>query len=274
VKALVFSAGGAFGAYEAGAWTALEERGFRPAIVVGASVGALSAIAVARGCTGQRLQALWRDPASNVFRWNWPPRSLGLLDQAVLAARIEELLAQFPQAAEGVKLLITVTELPGTRIRTVSDEQVTARRLLASCAVPLAYAPVRLEGRWYCDGGVFWPLPLLPAAEAGATEIVGVDLLGAPPSALAHSTMTAAIRVRRWALGEPDGRAAPAGVRVVRIVPRAPLGRLRDILRWSPENVERWIEAGYRDAAAAWERESQARAAQESSPRAERTAPA
>lgn len=274
MKALVFSAGGAFGAYEAGAWTAIEERGFRPAIVVGASIGALNAAAVARGCTGKRLQDLWRDPKANVFRWNWPPRSLGLLDQALPAARIGELLVEFPQAGEGVKLLITMTALPSTRVRVVSGEQVTARSLLASCAVPLAYAPVKVEGRWYCDGGVFCPLPLQAAAEAGASEIVGVDLLAAPPSALAHSMMTAAIRVRRWALGEPDGMAAPEGVRLLRIVPRAPLGRLRDILRWSPENVDRWIEAGYRDAAAAWERESQARAAQETSPRADRTAPA
>jgi NTE family protein len=172
-----------------------------------------------------------------------------------------------------VKLLITVTELPSTRIRVVSGEQVTARHLLASCAVPLAYAPVKLGGRWYCDGGVFCRLPLRVAAEAGATEIVTVDLLAVPPSLLARGLLTAAIRVQGWALGEPDEMAAPAGVRLVRIGPQKPLGRLRDILWLDPPNIQRWIEAGYRDAAAAWEREIQARAAQASSPSTERAAP-
>jgi NTE family protein len=49
MRALVFSAGGSFCAYQAGVWQALEEHGWRPQIVVGVSAGALNAVAVARG---------------------------------------------------------------------------------------------------------------------------------------------------------------------------------------------------------------------------------
>ena len=274
MRALVFSAGGAFGAYQAGAWQALEERGFRPEIVVGASVGAINAAAVARGCSAKRLQQWWRDPTSDVFRWNWPPKRLGLLDPRPLESRLEELFREFRPSAEGVKLLVTLTELSSTRIRVISDGRVTPRALLASCAVPFVYPPLKLEGRWYADGGLFCRLPLQVAAEAGATEIVSVDLLAAPPSVLLRGVMNAAIRLRRLWVRETTS--LPEGIRECRVEPSRPLGGSFEMLRWDLARVNRWIETGYADAAAAWERfcrESHASAAQPSSPVAERIAP-
>ncbi|MBI3693480.1 MAG: patatin-like phospholipase family protein [Acidobacteria bacterium] len=266
MRALVLSAGGAFGAYQAGAWRSLEERGFQPELVVGTSIGAVNATVVARGCTGQRLERWWRDPRSNVFRW-----SRGLLDAASLASRLDELCREFPASAAKARLLVTLTELPGTRIRAVHDEQVTPRHLLASCAVPLFYRPVKLDGRWYGDGGVFCRLPLAAAVEAGATEIVAVDLLAAPPSLVARGLLNAVSRVRRFLLAEPDLMQVPDRVRLWRVEPRRPLGKPWDMLRWNPASIDRWIEQGYRDAAAL--RANQASAAQPSNPSAERAAP-
>ena len=259
MNALVLSAGGTFGAYEAGAWRALEDRGFRPTIVVGTSIGAINAAAVARGCPAGRLEQWWRDPRSSVFRQ-------GFLDQRALQARLEELFLEFPRPLPGVRLLVTLTELPSTRIRVVSDEQVTPRALLASCAIPFLCAPVKLDGRRYVDGGVFCRLPLSVAVEAGATEIVTVDLLAAPPSKLARGLLQVAIAVRGLLLREPDRMAASPGVRLIRVEPTEPLGTLRDIVRWDLANVNRWIESGYRDAMTA-------SAAAASSPSAERAAP-
>ncbi len=280
MQALVFSAGGAFGAYQAGVWRALEERGFRPDIIVGASVGAINAAAVARGSTGSQLEQWWRDPKSGVFRWNWPLKSLGLLDPSPLQSRLEELFREFSQPVPGVRLLMTLTELPSTRIRVVSDGSITPGHVLASCAVPLFYAPVRLAGRSYVDGGVFCRMPVALAAEAGASEIISVDLLAAPPSPLARGMLNAAVRLRRLLVHERNLSAVPSSVpqsvRLWRVESRRPLGKFWDILRWSPENIDRWIEAGYCEAAAVWERReraSHASAAQPSSPRVDRAAP-
>src|ERR1035438_5321759 len=52
--ALVLSAGGMFGAYQAGAWNVLSRR-FQPDLVVGASVGALNGWAIAGGCSPAEL---------------------------------------------------------------------------------------------------------------------------------------------------------------------------------------------------------------------------
>lgn len=277
LRAIVFSGGGAFGAYHAGAWRALEERGFRPDIVVGTSIGAIQAAAVARGCRAERIEQWWRDPRSNVFRWNWPPTSLGFLEQRALAARLDELVRELPQAHTGVRLMVTLTELPGTGIRAVADEQVTARVLLASCAFPFGYAPVRIAGRWYCDGGVFCRLPAALAAEAGATEIFTVDLLAAPPSRLLRAGLNAAVGLRRRLLRQPDlGVVSDPAIPVWRVEPRQPLGRLRDGIRWDLEKINRWIELGYTEAASTWElreRAIQASRPQAISPSAESAAP-
>ena len=251
MRALVFSAGGAFGAYQAGAWRALEEQGFQPDILAGASVGALNATLVARGCTGAQLQELWRDSRSDVFAWNWPPRNLGILDSRRLLRRIAELLERFPARCPARNLRVSLTEIPSTAIRVAADEEVTAERLLASCAIPLVYSPVRLEQRWYVDGGFFCRLPIRAAVEAGADEIVAVDVLAVPPSRLARGALRAAIGLRRFLTGEPDGMAAPAGVQLEVIASRDALGGQRDLLRWDRRNTERWLAAGYGDAKAA-----------------------
>jgi len=276
LRALVLSAGGTFGAYHAGAWQALEEAGFRPDIVAGASVGAVEAALIARGCTAGQLAAWWRDPRWNVFRWNWPPRGWGLLDPRRLQARIGELCERFSKPLPGVKLRVTLTELPGAKICVKADDEVTAPCLLASCAIPFFYPPVKIDGRWYCDGGVFCRLPLGAAAAAGAAEIVAIDLLAAPPSRVLRAALGAACAVRDALIRQPEvSLTAHPGVRVLRIEPIRPLGRPSDMLRWDPSQINQWIEAGYRDASSRLEREraSQARQAQPINPSAESSAP-
>ncbi len=261
MQALVFSAGGCFGAYQAGAARAFEEIGFRPEILVGTSAGALNAAALARGCPADRLQEWWSDPGTDVFRWNWPPRGMGLFTNGLLEARIDKLLGKLPPPAAGIKLLVTLTELPSLKIRVFSGNDVTPRVLLASCAIPGIFPPVRIGGRWYCDGGLFCRMPLAVAVEAGATEIVAVDLLADPPSRVVRGLVNAAIRLR----GAQHLMSVPPGVLLRLLTPRPPLGRLRDILHWDQGEVERWIEAGFRDAMAS--------AAQPSRPMMEMAAP-
>jgi len=264
MRALVFSGGGAFGAYQAGAWRALEDAGFGPQILVGASIGAVNAAAVARGATGRDLERWWRDPRSNVFQWNWPPRAVALFDTRLWRARLEELYREFPRFQPGIRLLVTLTELPGAAVRVAAGEEVTPLCVLASCALPGVSPPVKWRGRWYLDGGLFCRMPLGLAAEAGATDIVAVDLLAAPPSTLLRGIAVASVAVRRLLRGgaEPDLSGVPPGTRLRVISSPEPLGGVRDTLRWNPALVERWIQAGYRDATAALE----SRAAEASSP--------
>src|SRR5579885_3681765 len=56
--AVVFSAGGMYGAWEVGVWKALAPV-LRPDIVVGASIGAVNGYAVAGGCPAEELERQW-----------------------------------------------------------------------------------------------------------------------------------------------------------------------------------------------------------------------
>ena len=62
MRALVLSGGGLFGAWQAGAWSALAGR-ISPDLIVGASVGSLNGYVIASGATPDELRAMWLDPA-------------------------------------------------------------------------------------------------------------------------------------------------------------------------------------------------------------------
>ena len=64
--ALALAGGIALGAFEAGVWDALEEAAIRPDWLLGASIGAVTAVLIAGGPPGgarDRLERFWRDLA-------------------------------------------------------------------------------------------------------------------------------------------------------------------------------------------------------------------
>ena len=88
-SALVLSAGGMFGAYQAGVWKSLA-RVFQPDLVVGTSAGSLNGWAIAGGCSVEELTAIWLDPAlEKLMRVRWRASMWqGLWDPAPLAESV------------------------------------------------------------------------------------------------------------------------------------------------------------------------------------------
>jgi NTE family protein len=242
--ALVLSAGGMFGAYQAGAWKALS-RTFQPDLIVGASVGALNAWAIAGGCSPDGLCATWTDRASSDLMhlrarpglpWN------GAFDPAPLYKKVDEFCSRFQPR---VPYATNIVEVPRFRQVCVSGDRVTPAHLRASSAIPFGFPPVRIGGKYYVDGGLLAPVPLWAAVQMGATSAVVINVLEFMPSVLL-----------RAAVGAFRAVAAPkvsfANLEVTWIRPSSPLGRVRDALFWKEENARRWIEMGERDAAASW----------------------
>ena len=120
--------------------------------------------------------------------------------------------------------------------------EITWRHLAASCAVPLVFPPVRIDGRFYLDGGLLNPLPVYAAVDLGATQILALQALPEIPSLLLKPFVLGFRGV--FGVHPP----VPEGVRVTVLEPGQRLGSLRDALRWKRDNVERWLEQGYRDA--------------------------
>jgi len=239
--ALVLSAGGMFGAYQAGVWELLERSGCRPDLVVGASVGSLNAWMIASGCSGPDLVQRWLslDPFADT-QWRLPKSlSEGILKSSKLEALIREMCGNNPPTQ--LELGIVLTELRTMKPRLFSASELTWRHLAGSCSVPLFLKHYQIDGVTYSDGGLVDPLPLPGAVQMGASRIVAVDLLKNRIPGIARLMNY----VHHW-----TGYARPelASACLVEINPTQMLGSAKDAMRWSHVNAQRWIDLGRRDA--------------------------
>jgi NTE family protein len=218
-----------YAAWEVGVWKALRPR-FQPDMVVGASAGAWNGWAIAGGCPVEELIESWLDPSTaDILRPNW--RRLGLMRPETLHRRARQLFDRYrPRIPFG----LTVVEVPRLRPVLVRGADVTWPILAASCSVPVLFPSVRIGRRRYVDGGLMGALPLWAACEMGATRVVAVNALNTQPFRALHRL-----------LGQR--RPAPAP-QISLLEPSTPLGSLRDAVRWSRANIERWVEQGERDA--------------------------
>jgi NTE family protein len=227
--ALVLSAGGMWAAWEVGVWKVLSRR-FQPDLIVGASAGAWNGWAIAGGCTPDELVRDWTDPRTGqIMRFGFTAG--GVFRPEALHARARELFARYrPRIPFG----LTVVEVPRMRVRLVRESEITWQHLAAACAIPFGFPPVRIQGKFYVDGGLRGGLPLQAAETMGATRAVALNVLNTP-----------GFRVLRKTLWVPN---ASAALQVIRLEPSERLGSLRDAVVWSRANVERWIALGERDA--------------------------
>jgi predicted acylesterase/phospholipase RssA len=214
-----------FGAWQAGAWQTLSAS-YRPDLVVGASVGSLNGYAIAAGWSPRELCDWWRH--SSVGFDHLPE-----IAQALLAARPLEL-----------DYAVVLVDPLRMRPRTFSGSEVTARHLLASCALPGAFPPQKINGVWYVDGGLLNPLPVWAAVELGATRIVALNALPEFPAAILRPFAKAFRRV--FGHNPP----LPPDVELITLLPSRPLGGLRDAVYWNRANAQRWLAQGAEDAAA------------------------
>jgi NTE family protein len=196
--AFVLSGGGSLGAVQVGMLAALDERGFRPDLLVGTSAGALNAAYVgANGFDSEvinDLAAIWHSlRRSDVFPFD--PVRQGL----AMAGRRRSLCSRRP-LHRLVESNLAITDLEQSRIPlhivatdVMSGEEVLLSRgdavsaVLASSAIPAVFAPVEREGRTLIDGGVANNTAVSHAIELGADRVVVLPAgfscaLGAPPS--------------------------------------------------------------------------------------------
>jgi NTE family protein len=239
--ALILSAGGMFGAYQAGVWKALEPV-FRPDVVIGCSVGSINGWAIASGISGDELIRTWLDPRTATLmtpRAPWRPWR-AMFDPGPLRQMVEELASTYTPR---VPFAVAVTRLPQLRLEIVRTPNLTWQHVLASCAVPAGYPPVRIDGRLYCDGGLLSVMPVWAAQQFGVDHAIAVNVLPSMPL----NAIRAAVRLARLlAPREPQ----VTGMDVLLLGPERVLGKLHDALTWEEGNMRRWIERGQADAEA------------------------
>lgn len=203
--ALVLAGGGSFGAVQVGMLHALVERGLAVDLVVGASVGAINAAWYAHAPDLEgvvRLESIWRAlHRSTVFPLEWRDllgafgRRSYLVESSGLRRLFEEHLGDHSIESCVVPLRVIATELfTGAMVCLSRGPLVTA--LLASCAIPGVFAPVRVGDRELIDGAVSCNTPISAAVDAGAQRIIVLPTgfacsLGTAPTSALGSAMHA-----------------------------------------------------------------------------------
>jgi NTE family protein len=192
--AFVLSGGGARGALQVGALYALLESGLHPDILIGTSIGAVNAAFVAlRGFSKQGLDELsesWHkasqmDLLPSNYIW-MAVRAMFGRSVSDPATRIRDFMIQ-----NGVTPELRFSDLNNPRLYIVSadlnsgqpvihgdsPEDKVLEGLLLSTALPPWIKPVRKQERYLMDGGVVSNLPVEPAIQVGAQQIVALDLM-------------------------------------------------------------------------------------------------
>ena len=228
--AFVFSGGASLGAVQVGMLQALAGAGIRPDLCVGSSVGALNAAWLAARPEGDLddLARTWkRLRREDVFPAS--PMQVGL---ALLSRR------QHLVPAGGLRALLQ-SELPLRRLEaaplplhvvttdvTTGEEVVLTRgdaiqALLASCAIPGVFPPVRAGGRWLMDGGVADNAAISVAVAAGADVVYVLPsgyacaLQRPPVSALGMALHALTLLIQERLIAEAEHLRHHADLRIV-----------------------------------------------------------
>ena len=203
-RALILSGGGGRGAYHCGVIEYLELIGWKPDILVGTSIGAINAAAIASGRTAEELETLWlamtssrvqrlRRDVFQIDEWTYlfendPWRRTLLEDDWFDFDRLN--------AEDAPMLAVTATDVStgtlnvfcnhslkasrsgGPRAKRICQVPLSLDHILASCSIPVLYPWTRVAGSEgpFWDGAVVSNTPLGTALRAGATEIIVVLL--------------------------------------------------------------------------------------------------
>ena len=184
----VFSGGGAKALAHAGAFRALEQAGLVPDHIVATSMGAVIGAALAAGVPFEEV----RRRALGLRRKDvapFDPLALvkGMFARALIPATalrrtIQTLVPTTRFEYLRIPLTVTATDLdsgqlllfPTPDTRNPTPELHDA--LYASCALPLYFPPLELDGRRLADGGLRAVLPLEPARAIPADLVVAVNV--------------------------------------------------------------------------------------------------
>ncbi len=256
-KGIVLSGGGARGAYQIGVLRAFQEADFLSDIAAysGASVGSLNATLLASGNI-DRAEEIWfsmekrklfdeeqsffkrlfQDGRELVFKGFYKTDKLEKMIEDLIdynAVYDHDIYVSTSLAGDenvGFFELMSINLRNAFRKDTLSryqclkelEQEEIKQTLLASCAIPVVFKPIVINGQTYYDGGVLDNVPVKPLIEAGCKEIFIIDVF----------------RMRR------QKTPIPKDVKVHHIKPSK---NLRGIMDFSQELIDKRYQIGLED---------------------------
>ena len=259
--AFVLGGGGVLGAAEVGMLQALLERGTRPDLVVGTSVGAINGALIAADPTPgavDRLRTVWQELASEGVLAGSVLARVGTLVRTRTHLHRREPLRDLLRARLPVRTFAELAvpfQCVAASIERAAEHWFAdgdlVEAVLASSAVPGLLPPVEIDGEHYLDGGLVHSIPVgrAVALGAGTVYVLHVGRIERPlrPPARPWEVATVAFEIARRHRFAADVAALPPDV-ALHVLPsgeQAPPAaadlrtlRYRD-LSGVPERIER-----------------------------------
>ena len=179
--AFVFAGGGSFGAIQVGMLQSLAAHGITADMVVGSSVGALNGAFYAGDPTlkgVERLATIWRALTRNdVFPMNWRTvlsflwhRDFLIPHDGIRKLIDDHIPYRNLQDAKLPLHIVTTDIVTGDSV--VLSEGPIAEAIVASTAIPGAFAPVHYRNYYLADGAISSNTPIQVAVNKGAKRLV------------------------------------------------------------------------------------------------------
>jgi NTE family protein len=157
---LVLSGGGTRGFAHLGVIAGLYEKGIRPDVISGTSVGAIVGAFIAGGRTPEEIMEIFHKgwffkytnlqfPADGLLKLNGLKQ---VIKKTIPYENIEELLLPF---------FVTVANLNSGAAEYLNEGPL-GLTLLASSSIPVLFSPVKINGQYYVDGGLLDNIPVEP----------------------------------------------------------------------------------------------------------------
>lgn len=187
---LALAGGGALGAWQAGALETLERAGLVFDKVLGFSAGAMAGAGYAFGLTAKTVE-FYRDvDQRRILRLSPRLSPLRLCSNSALWESLGH-LADDDSARRGLKVPLTVMALRLKDLTTVyfrftpngaqGWDGPLAAKLVASCAIPVVFPPVRLDGdgkgSWHIDGAIAGRELMRMEGLEGCRDIVALEMV-------------------------------------------------------------------------------------------------
>ena len=180
-KAFVLAGGGSLGAVQVGMLHSLAAHGITADMVVGSSVGALNGAYYCGNPTldgVRQLEDIWRGlRRSDVFPMTWRTlfgflrRRDFLIASDALCELVEKHLPYRNLEEAKIPIHIVATDILTGKTAVLSHGP-ASQAILASTAIPAAFAPVQFETKYLADGALSSNTPARVAVGLGARNIV------------------------------------------------------------------------------------------------------
>jgi NTE family protein len=172
---LALGGGVARGLAHVGVISVLEESGIDIDYLAGTSAGSILAVTYsACRSAGEIYQFARKFQWWQIARPVFPSRGFVSLDK--LAGWLEKRIGDLDFKDLHIPCSVVATDIESGEKVTINQGRVIPA-VQASCSIPGLIAPVELEGRLLCDGGITDMLPVLALRAMGAEYVIAVDII-------------------------------------------------------------------------------------------------